>query len=71
MEKGFLRVLRFSTGNEHITGASQSLFIIRGMENLQLETAAPHKYSLSPTQIKKKNWLLTIKSRNMIWSFIT
>jgi hypothetical protein len=54
MEKGFLRVLWFSTGNEHITSASLSLFINCGMSNLQLETAAPHKYSLAPTPIKEK-----------------
>ena len=52
--KNFLRVLRLSNGNDHTTGASYSLFIIRGMANLQLETAASHKYSLAPTQIKEK-----------------
>jgi len=52
--KAFLRALRLSNDGDHTTGASYSSFIIRGMTNLQLETAASHKHSLAPTQMKQK-----------------
>jgi len=46
IEMGFLRVLRFSTGNEHITGASYLL--IAACQ--KIETAAAHKYSFAQHQ---------------------